>query len=157
MITKNLDGKVCIVKELKVTKELTVDGLDTVKAVISKYSEQFIKCLTQYIEWAEAEVVASKEINQITDEYILFTSHNGIIKMYDFRMIETARELITTLQEGSNYNLPRHQLSILILAVGSSSFVDFDCGVTTILERLMQLQDISPEQVTKLFKFFLIY
>lgn len=139
MITKNSDGKVYIVKELKVTKELNSDVLYTVKEFISKYSEQFIRCLTQYIELAEAEVVASKEINQITDEYILFTSYCGIIKMYNFGMIETARELITTLQGGSNYNLSRHQLSILILAVGSSSFIDFDCRVTTILERLMQL------------------
>lgn len=103
-IRVNKDGTVVIERVLKVTKELEKLDLpnfgDSFNRMMLNYDAEFTTALNKRLEAYEEAVATAKEINNINECNIVYTSKKGYVHIYSFNAANTMKELLTKLNEG---------------------------------------------------------
>lgn len=103
-IRVNQDGTVVIERVLKVTKELNPLNFTSFESNFNRmmcdYSAEFKTALTKRLEACEESVATAKEIHNIDEYCITYTSKKGYIRVYSFNAANTMNDLLTKLNEG---------------------------------------------------------
>lgn len=103
-IKVNKNGTVVIERVLKVTKELETLDLpnfgDSFNRMMLNYDAEFTTALNKRLEACEEAVATAKEINNINECNIVYTSKEGYVRIYSFNAANAMKELLTKLNEG---------------------------------------------------------
>lgn len=103
------NGTVVIEKILKVTKELNPSDLssfeDNFNCMMYKHGKEFEVAIKKRLEACEEAVETAKDILNITETHILYTSKEGNIRAYSFRAANAMEELLVEFSKGKSIRI----------------------------------------------------